>query len=199
MRCASPSATAVLPTPGGPTRHALFFFLRSKIWMTRSISSSRPKTGSNNPSNAICVRSTPTSLSFSFLSPPPPPTVANSFCASEFPAAALNLVWPIASSTADLKSSLATPSSPNTLTARLSAKAGLVNPSSMCSQPTSTPFTSALTVSNNNLVSSAKGSDGPRLPLLALSKVIVSKMRLSASRVTPFWESAALAMRFPAC
>ena len=31
IRCASPSAIAVLPTPGSPIRHGLFFVLRLKI------------------------------------------------------------------------------------------------------------------------------------------------------------------------
>ncbi len=44
MRCARPSTTAVLPTPGSPMRHGLFFVRRDRIWMDRRISSSRPIT-----------------------------------------------------------------------------------------------------------------------------------------------------------
>ena len=55
--CARPSVTAVLPTPGSPIRHGLFFVLRLKIWITRWISFSRPITGSNFPCFASSVRS----------------------------------------------------------------------------------------------------------------------------------------------
>ena len=45
IRCASPSAIAVLPTPGSPISTGLFFVRRERIWITRRISSSRPITG----------------------------------------------------------------------------------------------------------------------------------------------------------
>ena len=54
---ASPSAIAVLPTPGSPMRTGLFFVLLTRICMTREISSSRPITGSIRPSFASAVRS----------------------------------------------------------------------------------------------------------------------------------------------
>ena len=57
MRIASPSATAVLPTPGSPMRHGLFFWRRFKIWITRSVSCSRPMMRSSLPSRALPVRS----------------------------------------------------------------------------------------------------------------------------------------------
>ena len=57
MRCASPSAMAVLPTPGSPMRTGLFFVRRERTWMTRRISSSRPMTGSSLPLRASSVRS----------------------------------------------------------------------------------------------------------------------------------------------
>jgi len=63
MREASPSTMAVLPTPGSPMRIGLFFFRRQRIWMTRSISPSRPKVGSSFPSRASWVRSRPNWLS----------------------------------------------------------------------------------------------------------------------------------------
>ena len=43
------SATAVLPTPGSPTKTGLFLVRRDKIWITRLISWSRPITGSISP------------------------------------------------------------------------------------------------------------------------------------------------------
>ncbi len=58
-RCASPSAIAVLPTPGSPISTGLFFVRRLSTWMTRRISSSRPMTGSSLPSRAAAVRSRP--------------------------------------------------------------------------------------------------------------------------------------------
>ena len=57
MRSASPSAMAVLPTPGSPMRTGLFFVRRARIWMVRRISSSRPMTGSSLPARATSVRS----------------------------------------------------------------------------------------------------------------------------------------------
>ena len=56
-RWASPSTTAVFPTPGSPIRTGLFLVLRLSIWMTRRISASRPITGSSFPSRARSVRS----------------------------------------------------------------------------------------------------------------------------------------------
>ena len=54
---ARPSATAVLPTPGSPTRTGLFLLRRERIWMARRISLPRPTTGSIRPAAAISVRS----------------------------------------------------------------------------------------------------------------------------------------------
>ena len=59
IRCASPSAMAVLPTPGSPISTGLFFVRRLSTWITRRISSSRPMTGSSLPSCAAAVRSRP--------------------------------------------------------------------------------------------------------------------------------------------
>ena len=59
IRWASPSAIAVLPTPGSPIRTGLFFVRRLSTWMTRRISSSRPITGSSSPWRAASVRSRP--------------------------------------------------------------------------------------------------------------------------------------------
>ena len=59
MRKARPSAMADLPTPGSPISRGLFFLRRDSIWHTRSISFSRPTTGSSLPSRAYCVRSLP--------------------------------------------------------------------------------------------------------------------------------------------
>src|SRR5712691_2391478 len=52
MRWARPSTMAVLPTPGSPMRTGLFLVRRARIWITRSISVSRPMTGSSLPSRA---------------------------------------------------------------------------------------------------------------------------------------------------
>ena len=59
MRKASPSTMALLPTPGSPMSTGLFFFLRLRICATRSISCSRPTTGSRRPSAAARVMSVP--------------------------------------------------------------------------------------------------------------------------------------------
>ena len=58
-RCASPSTTAVLPTPGSPISTGLFFVRRDSTCTTRRISVSRPITGSSSPRRARSVRSTP--------------------------------------------------------------------------------------------------------------------------------------------
>ena len=57
IRRASPSAMAVLPTPGSPMRTGLFLVRRERIWMTRRISSSLPMTGSSLSCMASWVRS----------------------------------------------------------------------------------------------------------------------------------------------
>ena len=56
---ASPSTTAVLPTPGSPTRHGLFFVLLPSTCIRRWISAFLPMTGSSFPSSACIVRSVP--------------------------------------------------------------------------------------------------------------------------------------------
>ena len=50
---------AVLPTPGSPISAGLFFVCATRIWMTRSISFSRPMTGSSLPARARSVRLIP--------------------------------------------------------------------------------------------------------------------------------------------
>ena len=57
IRCASPSAIAVLPTPGSPISTGLFFVRRARICITRRISSCRPITGSSFDLRASSVRS----------------------------------------------------------------------------------------------------------------------------------------------
>src|SRR3977135_2740806 len=59
MRWARPSPPAVLPTPGSPTSTGLFLVRRERICMIRSISVSRPTTGSSLPSEASLVRLRP--------------------------------------------------------------------------------------------------------------------------------------------
>ena len=58
-RCANPSTIAVLPTPASPSSTGLFLVRRQRIWMARSISRSRPITGSSLPWRANWVRSRP--------------------------------------------------------------------------------------------------------------------------------------------
>ena len=60
---AIPSTIADFPTPGSPTSIGLFFLLLPRIWMTLSISFSRPTSGSSLPSLAACVMSYPNSSS----------------------------------------------------------------------------------------------------------------------------------------
>ena len=57
IRWASPSTTAVLPTPGSPIRTGLFLVFRERIWITLRISLSRPMTGSSFWSFARSTRS----------------------------------------------------------------------------------------------------------------------------------------------
>mmetsp|Transcript_19467 Transcript_19467/g.57438 ORF Transcript_19467/g.57438 Transcript_19467/m.57438 type:complete len:245 (+) Transcript_19467:2688-3422(+) len=58
-RCARPSTTAVLPTPGSPRSTGLFLERRERMATVRRISSSRPMTGSSLPLRAASVRSRP--------------------------------------------------------------------------------------------------------------------------------------------
>mmetsp|Transcript_120504 Transcript_120504/g.336216 ORF Transcript_120504/g.336216 Transcript_120504/m.336216 type:complete len:288 (-) Transcript_120504:529-1392(-) len=69
---ASPSAMAVLPTPGSPMSTGLFFCLRARIWIVLSISSSLPTSGSICPAAAALVRSLPNSSRVAALSVFPP-------------------------------------------------------------------------------------------------------------------------------
>ena len=59
MRKAKPSAIALFPTPGSPIKMGLFFFLRLRTWLTRSISFALPTIGSRRPSSAMRVKSLP--------------------------------------------------------------------------------------------------------------------------------------------
>ena len=68
MRCASPSTTAVLPTPGSPIRTGLFLVRRERMRIARRISPSRPITGSIFPCLASSTRSRPNRLSESYVS-----------------------------------------------------------------------------------------------------------------------------------
>ena len=53
---ANPSAMAVFPVPGSPTKIGLFLVRLERIWRIRRISSSRPITGSKRLSLAIWLR-----------------------------------------------------------------------------------------------------------------------------------------------
>ncbi len=57
IRKARPSMTAVLPTPGSPTKIGLFLRRLANISTIWRISSSRPKTGSMAPVPALAVKS----------------------------------------------------------------------------------------------------------------------------------------------
>src|SRR5215217_4226637 len=57
MRCARPSAIAVLPTPAAPTSAGLFLPWRRRMSIVRAISSSRQRTISRRPARASAVRS----------------------------------------------------------------------------------------------------------------------------------------------
>ena len=57
--CASPSTTAVLPTPGSPIRTGLFFVFLERIRTTLRISLSLPMTGSSFWALAFSTRSCP--------------------------------------------------------------------------------------------------------------------------------------------
>ena len=59
IRCARPSAMAVLPTPGSPMSTGLFLLFRDRMRMTFRISSSRPMTGSSLFWRARSTRSEP--------------------------------------------------------------------------------------------------------------------------------------------
>mmetsp|Transcript_82105 Transcript_82105/g.244913 ORF Transcript_82105/g.244913 Transcript_82105/m.244913 type:complete len:434 (-) Transcript_82105:122-1423(-) len=92
IRMASPSAMAVLPTPGSPMSTGLFFCLRARIWMVRSISSSLPTSGSISPAAAALVRSLPNSSSVPAFEEPPPLVVTptRSFSSLSFASVALS-------------------------------------------------------------------------------------------------------------
>ena len=77
MRRASPSTTADLPEPDSPISTGLFFLRRDRIWARRSISASRPTTGSRSPLTAARVRSNPYDSTSDFLPPPFPGAAAD--------------------------------------------------------------------------------------------------------------------------
>mmetsp|Transcript_61466 Transcript_61466/g.183192 ORF Transcript_61466/g.183192 Transcript_61466/m.183192 type:complete len:317 (-) Transcript_61466:166-1116(-) len=195
IRCARPSATAVFPTPGGPTRQALFFLRRSRTWMTRCSSGSRPTTGSSIPSIAICVRSVATSSSASCGPSPSAPTAAS--CRAAPPWAA-----PGRRSSASMAVpswAPSTPRLPSILAAPESAKAGLPSASRSCSFPTSPPFASALARSKRRFAFSLKGSEPEPLLGEGPRETASSATALAtASRVTPLWARADFATCFRA-
>ena len=74
---AKPSATAVLPTPGSPTRTGLFLVLLAKTAITSLISFSRPTTGSKLPFTASCVIFSANSSNVGVVLPPVPRSIKN--------------------------------------------------------------------------------------------------------------------------
>ena len=65
---ANPSAIAVLPTPGSPIKHGLFFVFLERILITFLISSSLPITGSNFCFLASSTKSVPYFFKASYVS-----------------------------------------------------------------------------------------------------------------------------------
>ena len=65
--CASPSTTAVLPTPGSPISTGLFFVFLDKMRIVFRISASRPMTGSSFCSLALSTRSEPYLFNVSYV------------------------------------------------------------------------------------------------------------------------------------
>src|SRR5215813_7453036 len=57
MSCANPSTTAVLPTPASPISTGLFLDCRSNVVITRSMATSRQRTGSSSSRSAALVKS----------------------------------------------------------------------------------------------------------------------------------------------
>ena len=118
---ANPSAIAVFPTPGSPISIGLFFVLRPRICITRSISFDLPITGSSFPSAAFWVRLLPNSSKVGVLPlfwPLPVLTSAVS------PSNLITWVRTLERSSAKFSSTLAATPSPS-----------LINPSKRCSVP----------------------------------------------------------------
>mmetsp|Transcript_5311 Transcript_5311/g.16681 ORF Transcript_5311/g.16681 Transcript_5311/m.16681 type:complete len:226 (+) Transcript_5311:7550-8227(+) len=122
---ANPSAIDVLPTPGSPIRIGLFLVLLPRICITRSISFSRPITGSRVPASAFSVKSVPNSSNVGALFRPWPwlllPTKTSSVSPKERITCVLNF---------ERKT---TPKFSKTLVATPSFS--LISPSSKCSVP----------------------------------------------------------------
>ena len=123
---ASPSATAVLPTPGSPRRTGLFFVLLARIWITRSISFSLPTTGSSLCSCAARVKSVPNSSRLGVLVFPPEAVPAVAVCGAGLvsPSILMMLLLTLLRSTPRFSRTLAATPSPS-----------LISPRSRCSVP----------------------------------------------------------------
>ena len=123
---ARPSTTAVLPTPGSPTSTGLFLVRRHSTCITRSISFSRPITGSSLPSRAAAVRFRPNWSSM---------TEADGAAPGGAPAAAGSLPGEPASSRITCRRTL--PGSAPSLTSTWAAtpSPSRIRPSRMCSVP----------------------------------------------------------------
>ena len=127
---ASPSATAVLPTPGSPKSTGLFLVLLARICITRSISFSLPTTGSRRCSAAACVKSVPNSSRlgvFTLLAwedDDELPTPAPEVWGFESPSILTTLLLTLFKSTPRFSSTLAATPSPSR-----------IKPSSRCSVP----------------------------------------------------------------
>ena len=116
---ASPSATAVLPTPGSPSNTGLFFVLLARIWITRSISFSLPTTGSNLCSCAAAVKSVPNSSKLGvFVFPEEALAVVAACVGFVSPSIFITLLRTLFRSTPKFSSTLAATPSPSRISPR---------------------------------------------------------------------------------
>mmetsp|Transcript_9250 Transcript_9250/g.37352 ORF Transcript_9250/g.37352 Transcript_9250/m.37352 type:complete len:332 (-) Transcript_9250:101-1096(-) len=171
MSCASPSAIAVFPTPGSPTRHGLDLRRLTRMRSTRSTSESRPSTGSNFPARASAVRSTPHSASalpfFFFPSFLPAPT--SSFFS---PLISLRIA-----ATSQSRSSTSKPCAPQVWSAIIASASSLV--------PTmASPAEASASVEtrSNSLLTSAESGMSPSATLPPFLKGFMSSSSLTPAR-----------------
>lgn len=182
MRRARPSTTAVLPTPGAPTRIGLFCRRRRRMSTHWRISPSRPTMGSMRPARASAVRSwvywsSSGSGALSGLSPPAAGRFGAGGCSREAwihsSRLACKASWGIRSSDDALFSNRARRSS-------RSSKASSSRPERICAWPS----TLACTTASSSRPMVCADSAGVRvLPALnSSSDRLISATRASRSR-----------------
>ncbi len=137
-RWAKPSTMAVLPTPASPNSTGLFLVRRLRIWMARSISFSRPITGSSLFWRASSVRSRPKLSKAGVFDLPPLGDSLLPLLPERSPPRSLPSLpsrpWPSRLSTSSRTSSSFSPRFINTWAATPSCSRS--RPSRMCSVPT---------------------------------------------------------------